>query len=413
MSGIVLRDHQLKALYNIHNGCILNGSVGSGKSIAALAYYYSLELCKGRPFEECDLSMWKTGKYVKLDHNPRDLYIITTARKRDTFEWEKELVHFVLDMYDCKVIIDSWNNIKKYEKVKNAFFIFDEQRVIGAGAWVKSFLKIARQNLWILLSATPGDTWLDYVPVFIANGYYKNRTEFIQRHVVYLRNLTFPKIDRYVGTGRLIRLRRNVLVDMNDFERPAERVSETIYTNYDKALYRQIRRSRKDPVTREPLESATALCMELRKVSSMADARQVALLEIFEDHPQIIIFYNYDYELYLLKDLFSHVGGCEVAEWNGHKHQEIPDTDSWVYLVQYNAGAEGWNCIRTDTIVFYSLNYSYRMMEQAAGRIDRLNTPYKTLNYYYLTSHSDIEHSIQKALKNKKKFSEGKFVNNL
>lgn len=135
-------------------------------------------------------------------------------------------------------------------------------------------------------------------------------------------------------------------------------------------------------------------------------------MEIVEKHPRVIIFYNFDYELDILKGLFH---GFEsenfaVAEWNGHAHQPIPDTDSWVYFVQYTAGCEGWNCIRTDTIVFYSQNYSYKVMEQASGRIDRLNTPFTDLYYYHLKSGSGIDLAISKALKEKKNFNEGRFV---
>ena len=73
---------------------------------------------------------------------PKDLYIITTAKKRDTLEWEGELSPFLLstnpdvNLYQNKVVIDSWNNISKYKDITDAFFIFDEQRVVGSGTWV-------------------------------------------------------------------------------------------------------------------------------------------------------------------------------------------------------------------------------------------------------------------------------------
>ena len=386
----------------MNNGSILCGGVGSGKSRTALAYYY---IQQGGVLNGKD--------YVKM-RNPQDIYIITTARKRDTLEWEHELTVFLLsthpeaNYYKNKVVVDSWNNIQKYIKVTDAFFIFDEQRVVGSGAWVKSFLKITKANDWILLSATPGDTWMDYIPVFIANGFYKNRTEFISKHVVYNYRVKFPKVDKYLNTGRLIRLRNKILVNM-DFKRETDSHHVDIYCNYNMFDYSQISKTRQDLVTGEPFKNAAEYCQALRRCVNTSESRQLELLEIFEKHPKMIIFYNYNYELELLKNL-AYGTNVTIAEWNGFKHQPIPETDSWVYLVQYNAGAEGWNCISTDTIVFYSQNYSYKIMKQAAGRIDRLNTPFHDLYYYHLKSRSSIDVAIGKALKAKKKFNEGSFA---
>mgnify|MGYP000136345947 FL=1 len=404
MSWLNLRNYQLDAIENLENGKILCGGVGSGKSRTSIGYYY----------KEQDGDLY-SSEYVPMNDPPQDLYIITTARKRDTKEWEGELTPFLLstnpeiNLYENKVVVDSWNNIAKYKEVKNAFFIFDEQRVVGSGAWVKAFLKIAKANNWILLSATPGDTWMDYVPVFIANGFFKNKTDFTSNHVIYSRVVTnFPKIDGYYNTGRLIRLRNKILVDM-DFKRKTIAKHEDVFVDYDILTYKVAGRDRWDPYKNEPILNAGGLCYVWRKIVNSDISRQTALMELFEKHPKMIIFYNFDYELDILKTLFEETP-VDVAEWNGHKHQEIPDSDSWVYLVQYNAGAEGWNCIKTDTIVFFSENYSYKVMQQAAGRIDRLNTPFTDLYYYHLKSKSGIDLAIARALKEKKKFNETKFV---
>lgn len=404
MSWLNLRSYQLDAIENLENGKILCGGVGSGKSRTSIGYYY----------KEQDGDLY-SSEYVPMNDPPQDLYIITTARKRDTKEWEGELTPFLLstnpeiNLYENKVVVDSWNNIAKYKEVKNAFFIFDEQRVVGSGAWVKAFLKIAKANNWILLSATPGDTWMDYVPVFIANGFFKNKTDFTSNHVIYSRVVTnFPKIDGYYNTGRLIRLRNKILVDM-DFKRKTIAKHEDVFVDYDILTYKVAGRDRWDPYKNEPILNAGGLCYVWRKIVNSDISRQTALMELFEKHPKMIIFYNFDYELDILKTLFEETP-VDVAEWNGHKHQEIPDSDSWVYLVQYNAGAEGWNCIKTDTIVFFSENYSYKVMQQAAGRIDRLNTPFTDLYYYHLKSKSGIDLAIARALKEKKKFNETKFV---
>ena len=398
-----LYEYQMDAVKKMRNGCILNGGVGSGKSRTGLYYY----------FKENGGSI--DPNYKPMKHKPQDLYIITTAMKRDSLEWVGELANYRISpdpehnmFYGNKVVIDSWNNIKKYIDVTGSFFIFDEDRVTGSGAWVKSFLKIARGNNWIILSATPGDTWEQYIPVFIANGFYKNKTEFIREHIVYSRFTKYPKIDRYINTGRLIRLRNRILIDM-DFSRNTIPHHEDVYVQYNISKYKYVMRKRWDPYKDEPIQQASVLCYVLRRIVNEDESRQIALLEIFEKHPKMIIFYSFDYELNILREIFYNAD-IEIAEWNSHKHQPVPVGSSWVYLVNYGAGAEGWNCITTDTIVFYSQTYSYKTVSQAAGRIDRLNTPFRDLYYYHLKTRSGIDLAISKALREKRQFNETRWV---
>lgn len=388
--AIELYDYQEDAIKRMKNGCILCGGVGSGKSRTALAYYYTLY--------GGDLKKPKALKGAP------PLYIITTARKRDTKEWEKELDIFNL----TAEVIDSWNKVASYKDVENAFFIFDEQRVVGYGTWAKSFIKIAKHNKWILLSATPGDTWSDYIPVFIANGWYRNKTEFLNKHAVWARFAKFPKIERYVGLGILNAHRRDILITM-DFHREAVQHHEDVLCDYDELLYKQILRRRWNIFKDEPVRDASGLCYCLRRLVNEDEDRGDKVIDILKTHPKAIIFYNFDYELEVLQNL-RYEKGTKVAEWNGHKHEPIPIADRWVYLVQYTAGAEGWNCIETDTVIFYSQNYSYRIMMQSSGRIDRLNTPFTDLYYYHLRSNSTIDSAILRALKMKKNFQEKSFT---
>lgn len=396
--AISLRDYQIEALGKLRNGCILCGKVGSGKSRTALAWYYTL--CGGQV---------NTDHYIPMK-DPLDLYIITTARKRDTMEWEQEFIPFMIgtERYSANVTVDSWNNIKKYKEVTNAVFIFDEQRVVGSGAWVKAFLKITKQNKWILLSATPGDRWTDYIPIFVANGFYRNRTEFNREHCIFSRFTSYPKVTGYRNEGLLIRHRNDILIPMR-FERPVERIHEQFITSYDPYIYNAVAKRRWNPWTDSPVVNAAELCQCLRKVVNTNDSRAQAVLTILEYHEKAIIFYNYDYELEILRSL-AYGPDTAVAEWNGHNHEPIPDCEQWVYLVQYAAGAEGWNCVSTDTIIFYSQNYSYRIMVQSAGRIDRLNSPYEKLYYFHLKSNAPIDKAISAALAMKKDFNEKDFA---
>ena len=390
-----LRPHQQKALSEMGNGKILWGGVGTGKSRVAMAYYVKHEA-------------------------PKRVIVITTAKKRDSKDWETEAIEFGVGIEaDASlhgwITVDSWNNIKKYVDVEDAFFIFDEQRLVGSGTWVKSFLKIAKKNGWIMLSATPGDTWLDFVPVFIANGFYRNRSQFKMDHVVYQPYSKYPKVLRYLGEQKLHRLRKQILVHM-PYERLTTRHEHTVWVGHDAELVNTVVRKRWHPYEERPLRDISDMFYTMRRVVNGDSSRIEALEKLAKKHPRIIVFYNFDYELEMLrllgKTLWSHPDTA-IAEWNGHKHEEIPDTERWLYLVQYIAGAEGWNCTSTDTVVFFSLTYSYKLWEQAHGRIDRLNTPFTDLNYYVFRSKAQIDMAIWKALKSKKNFNERDMGKNL
>lgn len=400
--AIELYPHQLKAIKELKNGKVLCGGVGVGKTITSIAYYYT-EVCGG------DLKVNGFGT-VKPFERPMDLYVITTARKRDDKDWEGEASAFALSSdrtaswCGVQVTVDSWQNIAKYAEVKDAFFIFDEQRLVGSGTWVKAFLKLAKANQWILLSATPGDSWMDYVPLFVANGFYKNRTEFVRRHVVYKNFTKFPQIDRYVDTGILYRYRKSLLVDM-PYERHTKRHIRWHLVEHDKELFKRVFKDRWNIYEHQPIKDVAELYRVMRKLVNSDKSRLRAIAELHEKHPRLIIFYNYDYELNAIRTM-SEILDVEMAEWNGHKHEDVPEGDSWLYLVQYTAGAEAWNCISTDAIIFYSMNYSYKINYQAQGRIDRMNTPYTDLYYYILRSNSWIDNAIAKAIALKKDFNE-------
>lgn len=400
-----LYPHQQEAVEKMFNGCVLNGTVGSGKSRVGLYYYFSKY--GGSIVDQ---------KYTPMRVNPKppDLYILTTAKKRNDLEWEQEMIPFLLSTdpkqnlhYGNKIVVDSWQNIKKYADITGAFFILDENKINGKGIWAKSFLKIAKNNEWIILSASNGDRWEDYETLFIAEGFFRTRTEFRNEHLRYSNYTSFPKVTGYINETRLFRLRERILIDM-DFKRDTVAHHEDVYVKYDIPRYKDAIRNRWDPYKNEPIQQASGLCYVLRRIVNEDQSRQVALLELLENHPKAIIFYNFDNELDILLNL-AYQDGTEVAQYNGHKHEPIPLADRWVYLVNYNA-CEAWNTTRTDTMIFFSQNYSYKVMTQAAGRIDRLITPYTDLYYYHLKSRSGIDLAISKALREKKKFNERKFT---
>lgn len=384
-----LMEHQLEAIKHLGNGKILWGGVGAGKSATVLQYYMEKEA-------------------------PRNIFVITTAKKRDSLDWEGEAAKFGIGFPEDATVagcleVNSWNNISKYEDVKDAFFIFDEQRLVGHGAWVKSFLKLARNNHWVLLSATPGDHWMDYAPVFIANGFYRNLTDFKRQHVLYEPFVKYPKIKGWLNERKLEVLRNDMLVEM-PYVSKAERYLNEIPVSYNEKLLNKVTKDRWHIYEERPIRDAAEMFRVMRRVVNSDPSRMEALRFLMAFHPRLIVYYTFDYELEILRTLRDVI---DVFEWNGHRHDDLPESDghdSWIFLVQYTAGAEGWNCISTDSMVLYSQTYSYKTFIQAQGRIDRLNTIHDRLFYYTFMSNSKMDRGIALALSQKKNFNEKKFI---
>jgi hypothetical protein len=348
---IELMEHQLDAVNNLGNGKVLWGVTGSGKSAVVLEYYMRNEA-------------------------PRPIIVITTAKKRDSLDWYGEAAKFGVSVEPQfsragAITVDSWNNIKNYRGVVGAFFVFDEQRVVG-------------------------------------HGYYTNITDFKLQHVVYEPFTTFPKVKMYLDESRLEKLRNDVLVEM-PYQAYTKRVKNYMPVSYDKDLFDQVWDKRWHVYEDRPLKDAAERWRVGRRVVNSDQSRVEFIWDLIHKgvHDKVIVFYNFDYELEILRglaDMFV------VAEWNGHRKNLVPDEGPWIYLVQYNSGAEGWNCTTANAMVFYSMTYSYRTFIQAQGRIDRLDTPFKTLYYYVLVADCITDKAVKRALDQKKNFNERRFV---
>lgn len=378
LTDISMYEYQLEAIDKLQSGMILWGNVGSGKSRTSLYFY-----CK--------------------NYSNKKLLIITTAQKRNNGEWLEECKVFGL-----KPIIDSWNNIRKYEKYENCFIIFDEDHLTGYGAWSKTFIKMAKCNDWLVLTGTPGDNYSEFMTVFIAKGWYKNKRDFEENHVIYSRYSKYPKVDRYINQGLLEKHRRDILVKMFVEKRPRVH-KEIVITQYDISKYKKAYKEKRDE-NNKPFKNATAFCLYLRKICNEDESKIVKVRELLLKHNKVIIFYNYIYEKEILLKLLKTMKTFNVGEYNGQHHDDIPIGERWAYLCQYTAASEGWNCLLCDTMIFFSMSYSYKAMEQAAGRINRVNTPYKDLYYYYLRTTSGIDLSINRALSTKRNFNESTFI---
>lgn len=343
-----------------------------------------------------------------LPTEPVDLYVITTPKKRDDLDWPKEAARFGIStnpeasMGGITLIVDSWNNIKKHTKVQDAFFIFDEQRAIGSGVWSKSFIAIAKRNRWVMLSATPADRWMDLVPVFIAKGFYKNKTQFVREHVVYSPYTKYPSIRMYLDIPTLKRHRDETFVIM-PFKRRTKTNIVDVPVMYDREATKLLKKTEWNPYKDYPIRNHPEYVHVLRRLIYSHASRISELIKIHIKAKRLIIFYNFNYELDIMREGFANL--TEVSEHNGHNHDPVPTGDNWVYLVQYISGSEAWECFSTNHMAFYSANPSYRATIQAMGRINRMTTTYKNLYYYRLMSESAPDKGMMKSFGNKEDFN--------
>lgn len=377
-----LRPAQRDAVDRMHDGCVLLGRTGSGKTMTALGYWLKV-------------------------HAQQDLYVVTTPAKRDAMEWEGDSAK--LGQYLPPERVVSWNKIKDFEYLESAFVVFDEQRVSGSGKWVKSFLKIAKSNDWILLSATPGDVWIDWLPLFIANGFYRTRTQFTDRHVIWDPHTRYPRIKRYIEEDRLERCQEAICVYLAS-PNPISRMVHDELVSYDSRKYAEVTRKRWNPFEVRPMMDAGELCRVQRRIVLENVCREEALERLLKGHPRALVFYSYNYELEAIKAVCERLGRS-YGQRNGHRHDPVPvSKEPWVYIVQYQS-ADAWNCISTNIAILYSLPYSWRQQEQAMGRIDRMNTPFDELHYYRLMTDSTIDNAILACLDRKETFNERVYEN--
>ena len=381
---IKLLKYQEEAIQKLHSGSVLYGATGSGKSLTGLAYY---------------MRCW----------SHLDLYIITTSKKRNAGEWEEEIAK--LGCPPPKAI-DSWNRLKNYRMVSDAFFLFDEHKVGGHGKWAQSMITIAKKNKWILLTATPGDVWDDYASIFIANEFVKNKTTWNEDFCIFDRISKYPKIIGYQREDVLKNMRDAVLVPM---EYQSEKVPIPYVIPYkvdheEEAYVLARRKSLRHPEMRA-FRNTSAMFAYMRMNLPDKESKIQALADVLKKEPKAIIFYNFTPEKYEIENAARQVN-IPFFQYNGQIKDNVPDGDTWVYAVQYTAGAEAWNCITCRTVIFYSMNYSYKVMTQAKGRIDRCNSPFDELHYYYFISPDfEIDQEILNALTRKEKFNEEALAN--
>lgn len=375
--AVTFKDYQKRAINQMHNGCILCGGVGAGKSLTSLGY-------------------------IDKVYPSGTVYIITPARKRNTGEWFDDIRKN--DMDETRFVVDSWNNLSKYKDVKDAFFLFDEQKVSGKGTWAKSLIRIAKSNQWILLSATPGDTYDDYATVLIANGFVRNRTTWYDEYCVTKSQPFFHIVD-HKNKDVIDMMIRRIFIKM-DYQSDKKRIERVIPIQARSAgEEKEILMTHKAPGAQMPFTTFAAAIAYVRMNCYDKSKKTEALRKIIEKHKKIIVFYNFLSEK-LEIERAAIDANVTINFYNGQRHDPIPDTDEWVYGVQYNSGAEAWNCITTNAMVFYSPNYSYKTMEQAHGRIDRVNSPYECLYYYMLLNELNIDNKVMNALSSKKDFNE-------
>lgn len=140
------------------------------------------------------------------------------------------------------------------------------------------------------------------------------------------------------------------------------------------------------------------------KIAALKD-----LIESTED--RLIIFYNFNGELEVLRDLCASVERpVSIICGNIKDLSSYEKSKDSVTLVQYQAGAMGLNLQKSNKIVYFTPPLSSEFFEQSKKRIHRIGQD-RTCFYYYLICSGSIEEKIYRTLAMRKDYTERLFEN--
>lgn len=390
---ITLRSYQQDAVEALLNGKhIVVASCGVGKGFISLEWARGTK--KSNVLVITQASKVKSNDFVEeaklLDekwYNSQSSF--TVVSWNSLAKWLKE--HQSENFADYAIIADEIQRIKNYST--------------GMG---KSFLKIASHTkCWAGFTATPGESWIQMMPYFVACGFVKHKTDFTNKFCVTQSFKGYIEIIGYNHEEVLNKWWSGITYFPDTKEMEKQLPSETHKVVHFKAPtgYAKVLKTKTRLDTDEFIDTSMAMCHYLRQLCCSKE--KVEWLKEFVESldTSCVVFYTYIEEGEKIKEALK---GVKIWEINGKKH-DIPTADTIgkhdVVLAQWESGSASLNLQFMNYWVSFSPCYSLTTSCQSRGRIKRIGQT-KPMFYYYLKTDHTIENDIYKALKEKRDFSE-------
>lgn len=353
-----------------------------------------------------------TGKTIMgLHHHQtyfkdKPLLIVAPASKINEGGWQRTIdEHYPNIEYDTC----TYNMLgKKWSQYKDWFVIFDECHRLknSCGVWGKAGYNLTKISAgFILLSATAiPNGWEDSINYFKMFGLAKNKTQFIRNEAITTMDYGYMEILGWKNENKLKNMWKSISRHLSKDEATdlPPLVFENVYFKAS-ATYKTIK---KDRIYNDVLyDNQMKLRHGLRLNTNLKN--KIEYIKDFVDstNDNIIIFYNYDEELKLLKEnIDKKTYLCNGSIKDYPKKSEWDSIKNTVTLANYKSGSEAVEFTYANIIVYFSPTESYTEYYQSYGRCYRNGQTKKVTAYKFITDNT-IEADIYKALDSKQDFN--------
>lgn len=382
------------------------------------------------------------------------LLVFTANNVKKSKQWHKSVVDYNRTMGTHLVSI-----VHNYEKLtlpdfsakltrqfimtkKPIILILDEVHKIKlsssgkASKRMKNLIKLTKSSYittTLGLSATPfSNSYIDVAPYLILAGFYKNKSQFLKRHIKhfdkYFAPITGPGTGivakSYFKDPDLITKRFEsikVSIDTSQYYPKVERFHIKSHLNKDTATqYRQIKLDYKHHINYEyPIQARTE---QQRLISNHDYEKDLQLLKILQwrkniKQAPVLIFYQYSSSLAnLLQVLTQSYPLYKIKIINGNHRlnfEQAPSNPDTIILIQYQAGGEGLDWQWSNLSIFYEAPVQYEKLVQARGRNVRDKSIMKRVYHYELESANTIDSERWNIMKHHKDFTDSFSVSSL
>lgn len=419
IGNITLFDYQKEAIENYKEKSFNLSDTGVGKTVMALGSFIESK-CKKL------LVICLAPKVVDFAEDGVLMNVDITPLNRGSKK-NKELL---AESDKVAISFESVWRIPEFLKWvdEDTFIIIDESHKVAntSSKVTKYVMKLSKKAKYTYLcTATPisNGKYEQYYPQLKMLGVYNGTKKeyynmFVDERMTRMGGSQFMQITGY----RNIDLLENMVNQCSvNYKRDKPYLPEDyVYKTKKPAMFNKLKKNRMyktDNGEVIELDNSSKLFNALRCVSHgflLGINKQVSkepferLQAILETHnnERVVIFYNYNIELEMLKQLLSKLKR-PTSEYNGARKdlKEFKGKYNGVVLAHYKSASTGINdFVISNVMVFNSLPLSSIELTQSKGRIDRQGQGKKPM-YYFIIPDTPVEKKIFEQITNGKDFT--------